>query len=163
MPAAPAIVPLAAVNVPVPRPARLMPSLALLVESTSSKASVGAAGAGDVDGRAAGRADVRRAGGRHRDGAGVGEQEGGAWRRVVVVSARSPNVVVPVVLVRLTPPLPEPVTVMASKVLVPMLVPVASRATRAARAAVVIEIVPAAAKLTVPALLSRTPVAPLVR
>ena len=40
MPAAPAIVPLAAVKVPVPRPARLMPSLALLVESTASKASV---------------------------------------------------------------------------------------------------------------------------
>ena len=39
---------------------------------------------------------------------------------------------VPVVLVRLTPPVPEPVTVMASNVLVPMLVPVAaSRAWRA--------------------------------
>ena len=38
---------------------------------------------------------------------------------LVVVSARSPNVVVPVVLVRFTPPLPEPVTVMASNVLVP--------------------------------------------
>ena len=67
--------------------------------------------------------------------------------------------VVPVVLVRLTPPLPEPVTVMVSKVLVPRLVPVASRPLAPA---VVIEIVPAGAKFTVPALLSRTPVAPLV-
>ena len=48
----------------------------------------------------------------------------------VVVSERSPKVVVPptgsVVLIMLTPPLAEPVTVMSSKTLVPMLVPAAS-------------------------------------
>ena len=62
-------------------------------------------------------------------------------------------------LVRLTPPLPEPVTVMASRALVPMFVPVASSPLAPA---LVIETVPTEAKLTVPALLRRTPVAPLV-
>jgi hypothetical protein len=39
IPAAPVMSPLAAENVPVPRPARLTPSPALLVELTTSKAS----------------------------------------------------------------------------------------------------------------------------
>ena len=39
-PPAPVIVPLAAVKVPAPRPARLMPSVVLLVELTASKATV---------------------------------------------------------------------------------------------------------------------------
>ena len=77
MPAAPAIVPLVAVNVPVPSPARLMPSSALLVELTASKASFDVGRPADVDGRAAGRADVRGAGGGDGDGAGVGEPEAG--------------------------------------------------------------------------------------
>ena len=81
MPAAPAIVPLVALNVPVPRPARLMPSPALFVELTASNASVAPAVPGDVDGRAAGGADVGGPGRRDGDGAGVGEREGGAWRR----------------------------------------------------------------------------------
>ena len=46
----------------------------------------------------------------------------------VVVSERAANVVVPVVPDMLTPPLPEPVTVIASNVLVPMLVRRAPRA-----------------------------------
>ena len=71
--------------------------------------------------------------------------------------------VVPVVLVMLTPPAPEPVTVMASNVLVPRSVPEAPPvASRPAAPLVVIEMLPVGAKITVPALLSRTPVAPLV-
>ena len=83
---------------------------------------------------------------------------------LVVVSARSANVVVPVVLVMLTPPVLEPVTVMASNTLVPRFTPVAPPpvAIRPGAPLLVIEILPAEAKLTVPALLSRTPVAPLV-
>ena len=60
------------------------------------------------------------------------ESANAAVAPLVVVSARSPNVVVPVVLVMFTPPLPEPVTVMASNVLVPMFVPVRLR-SRAGR------------------------------
>jgi hypothetical protein len=56
-----------------------------------------------------------------------------------------------------TPPVADPVTVMASNVLVPMLVPAASRPLAPL---VVTEIVPALWKLTVPALLRRTPGAP---
>ena len=83
---------------------------------------------------------------------------------LVVVSARSPNVVVPVVLVMLTPPVPEPVTVMASNV-ARAHVDAGGTATgrgRPAALAEVIEMLPVGAKVTVPALLSRTPVAPLV-
>jgi hypothetical protein len=59
-----------------------------------------------------------------------------------------------VVLRPFSPPVADPVTVMASNVLVPMLVPAASRPLAPL---VVIEIVPALWKLTVPALLRRTP------
>ena len=123
----------------------------------------GAGGAGDVDRRAAGRArrwSVPAAG---TDTVPAFESANAAVAPLVVVSARSPNVVVPVVLVMLTPPAPEPVTVMASNVLVPRLVPVAPPvASRPAAPLVVIEMLPVGAKVTVPALLSRTPVAPLV-
>ena len=163
MPAAPAIVPLVALNVPVPRPPRLMPSFALLVELTASNASV--APVVPVTSTAgppvALRLSVPAAG---TDTVPALDSRNAGAVPLVVVSARSPNVVVPVVFVRFTPPLPEPVTVIVSNTLVPMLVPLAPPvATRpAAPPLVVMEIVPAEAKLTVPALLSRTPVAPLV-
>ena len=96
------------------------------------------------------------AGRRDGDRAGVVEQEARAAGRG---EAEPADVVVPVVLVMLTPPVPEPVTVIWSNVLVPMVVPVASRPLAPA---LVIEIVPVGAKFTVPALLSSTPVAPFV-
>ena len=69
----------------------------------------------------------------------------------------SPKVVEPVVLDMLIAPDPEPVTAISSNTLVPMLVPVALSAFAPA---VVIEIVPADAKFTVPALLRSTPTEP---
>src|SRR3954451_11094034 len=72
----------------------------------------------------------------------------------------SPNAVPdPVVPASLTPPLPELVTVMSSNVLADprLVVPAPAAASRPAAPLVVIEIVPVEAKLTVPALLSRTP------
>ena len=85
-----------------------------------------AGGAGDVDRGTAGRVDVGGAGRRHGDGAGVAEQEAGAARGCErEVAERRRSGVVLVGLVMLTPPLVEPVTVMASNVLVPMLTPVA--------------------------------------
>ena len=51
------------------------------------------------------------------------ESPNAAVAPLVVVSDRSPNVVVPVVLVGFTPPLPDPVTAIESNVLAPMLVP----------------------------------------
>ena len=81
MPAAPVIVPLAALKVPVPRPARLMPSLALLVELTASNASV--APVVPVTSTAGPPVALTfvGAGGRDGHGAGVGERERGASRR----------------------------------------------------------------------------------
>ena len=135
----------------------LMPSPALLVELTSSKRERRAAGAGHVDGGTAGRVDVGRPGRRHRDGAGVVEQEARAAGRREREAGRTSSC-------RwcsdmLTPPLPEPVTVIWSNVLVPMAVPVASRPLAPA---LVIVMLLAGAKITVPALLSSTPVALLL-
>ena len=118
MPLAPVIVLVfAAEKVAVPRPARLMPSPVLLLESTSSNAGVvwivvpvtstaGPPVAFTFAVPAAGTVAVPAFASRNPV-------------PPVVVSDRSPNVVVPVVLVKFTPPLPEPVTVMPSKVLVP--------------------------------------------
>ena len=163
MPPAPVIVPLVAVKVPVPRPSRLMPSLMLLVELTASKASVETvvpvtSTAGPPVALTFWVPAARK------DTVPALESAKAGVAPLVVVSARSPNVVLPVVLVMLTPPVPEPVTVMASNSLVPMFTPVAPPpvATRPAAFAEVIATLPAAAKVTVPALLSRTPVAPLV-
>ena len=149
MPAAPVMPLLAsAENVPVPSPSRLTPSLALLVESTSSNASVaplcrrtstaGPPVALTFAVPAAATVTVP-----------TFESPNAAVAPDVVVSARSvptpsPNVVVPVVFVMLTPPLPEPVTVIESNVLLPMLVPPTPPvATRPAALPLVIEIVPA--------------------
>ena len=163
MPPAPVMVPLVAVKVPAPRPARLMPSLALVVELTASKASVEMVVA------------VMSTAGppvaltfwvpvAETETVPALESAKAAVAPLVVVSARSPNVVLPVVLVMLTPPVVEPVTVMASNTLVPRLTPVAPPpvATRPAAFAEVIAMLPVGAKVTVPALLRRTPVAPLV-
>ena len=159
MPAAPVSVPPDALNVPEPRPSRLMPLPALFVELTVSKASVGplvplTSTAGPPVALTfavppAGTVTLPAL--LSRKAAALPD---------VVVSARLPKVVVPVVPVSDTPPLPEAVTVMSSTTLpVPRLVPAAS-SPRAPF--VVIEIVPAEARLTVPALLRRTPIDPLV-
>ena len=102
-----------------------MPSLALLVELTASNASVAplvpvtsTAGPPVAETLAVPAAGT--------DTVPAFESANAAVVPEVVVSARSPNVVVPVVLIMLTPPLAEPVTVMLSKLLVPMLVPAAS-------------------------------------
>ena len=75
--------------------------------------------------------------------------------RLRSVPNRSPKVVEPVVLDMLIAPDPEPVTAISSNTLVPMLVALSAFAP-----AVVIEIVPADAKFTVPALLRSTPTEP---
>ena len=149
-----------AVNVPVPSPSRLMPSFALVLELTSSNASVAPLVA--LTSTAGPPVALMLA----VPVAGTDTLPALLRRKPVppvVVSERSPNVVDPGVglvgLVMLTPPVAEPVTLIASNVLVPMLVFVA---VRPGAPALAIVIVLAGVKLTVPALLSSTPVALLL-
>src|SRR4051812_28007320 len=160
MPASPPTEPLVALKVPVPRPSRLMPSFALLVELTESNAIVLPL---ELTTSTAGPPVALTSDwppdGTVKEPAVWALNAAGAPDTVVrlrSVPEPSPNEVPdPVVLARSTPPLPEFVTVMSSNVLaVPRLVLAASRP---AAPLVVIEIVPVPAKLTVPALLSLTP------
>src|SRR5687767_3459631 len=118
--------PLAAENVPAPRPSRLTPSLAPLVESTSSNDR--AAPAVPVTSTAGPPVRLRWA--VAPAGRVIGRGLLGTNAAVapdVVGSDRSRTVGVPVVPDMLTRPLPGPVTVSASNVLVRMRVPVADR------------------------------------
>ena len=154
-----------------PNPSRLMPSPVLLVESTSSKSKPVALVLVPVTLIAGPPVALTLA--VPPEGTvtvpALPRLKAGAMPDVVVrlrsVPLPSPNVVVPVVPDMLTPPEPEPVTVMSSKTLPePMLVGVAAVpvASRPFAPALVIEMVPVGAKFVVPALLRRTPVAPLV-
>ena len=142
-----------ALNVPVPRPAMLMP-FAAPDELTLSNASdapelpvtltagppvalnVAVPAAGTVTDPAL---DIENAGA----------------VPLVVVRARSRRPVGPVTSVRLTPPLPDPVTVIESNSLLVKAVPVTSSP---APLVVTMETVPELANTTVPALVSFTPV-----
>src|SRR4051812_17600545 len=169
MPASPPTDPLVALNVPVPMLSMLTPSLALLVELTPSKGIVEPLLlTTSTAGPPVALTSDWPPDGTLKEPAVWTLNAAGEPDTVVSdmsVPLPSPNAVPePVVLFRLTPPAPEFVTVMSSKVeaeprLVALPVP---EATRPAAPLVVIEIVPVEAKLTVPVLLSLTPVSPVV-
>ena len=156
--------PLRAVKVPVPKASRLIPSVLLLVESTSSKSKVPAPVMSMAGPPVAETLSVPAA---STVSVPVWVEKNAAVVPEVVVKAKSvpepsPRARVPVVAVRPTAPVGEPVTVIASMTLaVPKLVE-APAASSARAPVVVIEIVPAEARLMVPALFNRTPIAPLV-
>src|SRR3954452_8677261 len=169
MPASPPIEPLVALNVPVPTPSMLTPSLALLVELTESHGSV----LPELLTTSTAGPPVALASDWPADGMlnepAVWTLKAGEEPETVVSCMSfplpSPNAVPePVVPASFTPPLPEFVTVMSSNVLAEprLVVPAPAAASRPAAPFVVIEIVPVEAKFTVPVLLSFTPVSPVV-